>query len=137
MVDFLMKNKNRKKNIMLILLIIIIVLVSSFGIYYVMEKEIRIEINPTNLVNNTIEVHINGKKRFDIFFNEESLLRRPVIRARYIKTTGIIINLKVIAKPLNESAQQEFNLLGGHSFRIGYNNGHFSFYQFRGNPQYE
>jgi hypothetical protein len=131
-----MKLEKRKKIIIFIFLMIGIIIISSFGIYYVIEKDVRIEISPTNLINNTIEVHINGKKSFDIFFDEHSLLRVPNIRARKAKVSGFNINVRVFAEPLNISAVRGFSILNGNTIGIGYNNT-FSFYQFDGNPQYE
>lgn len=118
-----------KRRILLIISIVSILVISSFSIYVTLEKEVWIKIYPYGLVNNTIDVFVNSKICVHEFIDNSTFAKRPIGIGGYTKTSGILITVKVIGVPINNSLEKSFNLLFGCYFSISYYNGEFSISQ--------
>ena len=88
-----MRKKFEKKSVIKVLIIIVLIIIGSFGIYYVIDKEVIIEISPTELLlNNTIYIEVNDEQIFKENINEMSLLKRPIQIGTTTNVNGFSIN---------------------------------------------
>jgi len=114
-----------------------ICVVAGFSLYMVVEKEIWLKIRPANLLNNTIDVMINGRNCCHQFIDSHALEKHPSTIGESIKITGTRIDVKVILTPKNVSSEKSFNVLGGNYIVITYLNDAFQIAQQRGWPSEE
>ena len=128
---------SKRKRILLAIVIICVTIISGFSIFVVVEKEIWLKVNPTNLVNNTIDIYINDKNAFHQAIDNHTLERHPSTIGSSTKVTGIQIDVKVRLAPLNGSLEKTFNLMGGNYFSVSYSDNDLKIDQLRGWPSEE
>ena len=126
--------KIKRRTILIIILLIILIVISGFIGYYFIEKRIIIELNPTGLINNTIDIYINDDLCFHHFVDEMDLITRPIQISEETTVTGFEFQLKVTGNPLNKTKEKVLNILDGHRISIILKDNTFLIRQFKDEP---
>ena len=110
-----------KQKIVLLILVSGILILTGISTYAIIEKEIWVGIMAKNLMNNTVDVYFNNVNYIHRHINNETLDKTGDVGFHGVfRISGIIVNLKVKAVPINDSIERSFNLIQGSIFIISY-----------------
>jgi hypothetical protein len=125
-----MKSKKDKIKIFLTIMVIILMIIStSLCLYYISNKRIWLGLDPTGLLNNTVNIDVNNIPTFNYYIDIGTIETKPPGIGFITQVSGISIILSIRCQPINKSANMTFNLIQGSYFSIFFEDGTFNFRQ--------